>query len=60
MEVTEENKRKLIKYSQDLFDDCLRQKDYPFTKWEDQFDEVYRVFTDGNMSQEFLDFAVGD
>lgn len=60
MEVSEDNKRKLVKYAKELFEDMKGRKDYPYTKWEEQYEEAYKLFEEGSMSQRFLNFSIGE
>lgn len=34
--------------------------DYPFSTWEEQFEELKEVYADGGISDEFIDFATSN
>lgn len=58
--LTKEYERKLKGYSYNLFNDMKYDRDYPFSTWEEQFEELKEVYADGGISDEFIDFASND
>lgn len=57
IEIDAATDRQLRIYSKELFADMLGDKDYPYKKWEEQYEECRTLFKSGGMSREFLNFA---
>ena len=56
-EVSDEYNNKLLTYSKELFEQSGNDPDYPFGTWEEQYEECKKAYTDGWLSDKFLDFA---
>lgn len=46
-------------YAKELFADMQGDPNYPFSRWEEQYEEVKKLLEAGNLSMQFINFAVG-